>query len=524
MGGPVQSKAAGAGRVPAIHRSVHFPIGRLALLSIIVALSGFAELQAPALAQTHGGPPSIAPIAEKLINAVVNISTNQTLKGAEGAPLPKVPKGAPFEEFFEDFFNRKGARPPAERKVSAQGSGFVIDGKEGLIVTNNHVIDGADEIVINFSDGSKLKVEKVIGKDTKTDLALLKVNPKHALAQARFGSSTSMKVGDWVMAIGNPFGLGGSVSVGIISAKQRDINTGPYDDYLQTDAAINKGNSGGPLFNMDGEVIGVNTAIISPTGFSVGIGFAVPSDVAVVVVDQLRLYGETRRGWLGVNIQSISEDLAETYGLKENTGAFVSSVAPGGPAAKAGIQDGDVILRFDGKDVISMRSLRSIVAQTQIGREVDVEVVRKGQRKTFKVAVGRLAEGVKSAPKSGVRVTPKSRSKAKEKDSSVQPQTPAGRSLIGLVLAPLTDELRTKHGLNSSVRGVIVLEVDPASSAAQRNVKAGDVIVEAAQAQVTSIEDVVQGIERMRTSGRNAVLLRLEDAKGDLRFVAVPVE
>jgi serine protease Do len=479
----------------------------------------------PALAQTRGGgPPSIAPIAEKLLESVVNISTNQTLKGAEGAPLPKVPKGAPFEEFFEDFFNRKGSRPPTERKVSAQGSGFVIDGREGLIVTNNHVIDGADEIIVNFSDGSKLKVEKVIGKDTKTDLALLKVNPKRPLAQASFGTSGRMKVGDWVMAIGNPFGLGGSVSVGIISAKQRDINTGPYDDYLQTDAAINKGNSGGPLFNMDGEVIGVNTAIISPTGFSVGIGFAVPSDVAVVVIDQLRLYGETRRGWLGVNIQSITEDLAETYGLKENFGAFVSSVAPGGPAAKAGILDGDVILKFDGKDVISMRALRSIVAQTQIGKEVDVEVVRKGQRRTLKVAVGRLAEDIKPA-RPGVRVPPKSRSKGKEKDGGVRPQPPpAGRSLIGLVLAPLTDELRSKHGLASSVRGVIVLEVDPASPAAQRNVKAGDVIVEAAQEQVNTIEDVIQGIERVRSSGRNAVLLRLEDAKGDMRFVAVPVQ
>ena len=524
MGRPVRTVAVGAARDQAWWRLMHGPAGRLAVVLAAIALVVSAVRLGPALAQSRGGPPSIAPVAEKLLESVVNISTNQTLKGAEGAPLPKVPKGAPFEEFFEDFFNRKGGRPPAERKVSAQGSGFVIDGKEGLIVTNNHVIDGADEIIVNFADGTKLKVEKVIGKDTKTDLALLKVNPKRALAQAPFGASARMKVGDWVMAIGNPFGLGGSVSVGIISAKQRDINTGPYDDYLQTDAAINKGNSGGPLFNMDGEVIGVNTAIISPTGFSVGIGFAVPSDVAVVVIDQLRLFGETRRGWLGVNIQSITEDLAETYGLKENSGAFVSSVSPGGPAAKAGILDGDVILKFDGKDVISMRSLRAIVAQTQIGKEVDVEVVRKGQRKSLKVAVGRLAEDVKPA-RPGVRVPPKSRGKGKEKDSGVRPAPPpGGQSLIGLVLAPLSDELRSKHGLASSVRGVIVLEVDPASPAAQKNVKAGDVIVEAAQEQVNSIEDVIQGIERMRSTGRSAVLLRLEDAKGDMRFVAVPVQ
>ena len=494
---------------------------RAAALAVVLGLSVLAFLSAPAATQTKGGPASVAPIAEKLMDAVVNISTNQNLKGPEGAPLPKVPKGAPFEEFFEDFFNRKGGRSPSERKVTAQGSGFVVDAKEGLIVTNNHVIDGADEIMINFADGSKLKVEKVIGKDTKTDLALLKVVPKRPLAQVAFGSSGRLKVGDWVMAIGNPFGLGGSVSVGIISAKQRDINTGPYDDYLQTDAAINKGNSGGPLFNMDGEVIGVNTAIISPTGYSIGIGFAVPSDAATVVIDQLRLYGETRRGWLGVNIQSITDDLAEAYGVKENSGALVSSVAADGPAAKAGIAEGDVILKFDGKDVNSMRGLPRIVAQTQIGKEVDVEIVRKGQRRTIKVAVGRLAEDAKPAPRPGVRVPPRSKSKGKEKDSGVRPP---GQSLFGLILAPLTDELRSKHKLGPNIKGVLVLEVDPASPAAERNVKPGDVIVEVAQEAVTSVEDVLSGVEKVRTAGRNAVLLRLEDAKGDLRFVAVPVQ
>jgi serine protease Do len=374
-----------------------------------------AALAVPTLAQGRQGPPSVAPVAEKLIDAVVNISTKQTMKGAEGAPLPKVPKGAPFEEFFDDFFDKKGGKSP-DRKVTAQGSGFVIDGKEGLIVTNNHVIDGADEIVINFNDGSKLIVEKILGKDSKTDLALLKVTPKRPLPQVAFGSSSALKVGDWVMAIGNPFGLGGSVSVGIISAKQRDINTGPYDDFLQTDAAINRGNSGGPLFNMDGEVIGVNTAIISPSGGSIGIGFAVPSDSAVVVLDQLRQFGETRRGWLGVNVQSVTEDLAETYGIREGTGARVASVAADGPAARAGILQDDVIVRFDGKDVTSMRGLPRLVSQTQIGKEVEVEVSRKGQRRTFRVTIGRLAEDIKPTTKAGVRVPPKSRSKGKEKD------------------------------------------------------------------------------------------------------------
>jgi serine protease Do len=396
-------------------------------LSLGLPLGVLAAWLVPALAQARQGPPSVAPVAEKLIDAVVNISTKQTMKGAEGVPLPKVPKGAPFEEFFDDFFDRKGSKSP-DRKVTAQGSGFVIDGKEGLIVTNNHVIDGADEIVINFNDGTKLTVEKILGKDSKTDLALLKVTPKRPLAQVSFGSSNSLKVGDWVMAIGNPFGLGGSVSVGIISAKQRDINTGPYDDFLQTDAAINRGNSGGPLFNMDGEVIGVNTAIISPSGGSIGIGFAVPSDSATVVLDQLRQFGETRRGWLGVNVQSVTEDIAETYGIREGTGARVASVSSDGPAAKAGILQDDVIIRFDGKEVTSMRGLPRLVSQTQIGKEVEVEVSRKGQRRTVRVTIGRLVEEAKPAAKAGVRVPPKSRSKGKDKDGNAAPQP---RSLAG---------------------------------------------------------------------------------------------
>jgi serine protease Do len=391
------------------------PGQRLCALALVAGLCVLAALAAPVLAETRFGPPSVAPVAEKLIDAVVNISTKQTLKGAEGIPLPKVPKGAPFEEHFDEFFDRKGGQAP-ERKVTAQGSGFVIDGKEGLIVTNNHVIDGADEIVINFNDGTKLTVEKVLGKDSKTDLALLKVTPKRPLAQVPFGSSSKLKVGDWVMAIGNPFGLGGSVSVGIISAKQRDINSGPYDDFLQTDAAINRGNSGGPLFNMDGEVIGVNTAIISPSGGSIGIGFAVPSDSAMVVLDQLRQFGETRRGWLGVNIQTVTEDLAEVVGVREGAGARVASVTPDGPAAKAGILQDDVIVKFDGKDVASMRGLPRLVSQTQIGKEVEIEVSRKGQRRTFRVTIGRLVEEAPPAAKTGVRVPPKSRSKGKDKD------------------------------------------------------------------------------------------------------------
>ena len=462
------------------------------------------------LAQGRVGPQSVAPVAEKLIDAVVNISTSQTMKGAQGVPLPNVPKGSPFEEFFEDFFNRKGGRQQSERKVSSLGSGFVVDAKEGLIVTNNHVIDGADEIIVNFSDGSKLKVDKVLGKDTKTDLALLKVTPKNPLKAVAFGSSSELKVGDWVMAIGNPFGLGGSVSVGIISAKQRDINSGPYDDYLQTDAAINKGNSGGPLFNMDGQVIGVNTAIISPTGGSIGIGFAVPSDTAASVVDQLRQFGETRRGWLGVRIQSVTEDIAESVGIKENVGALVAGITPDGPAAKAGIEPGDVVTRFDGKEITSMRGLPRIVSQTPIGKQVDVELLRKGQKLTLQAMIGRLQE---DADNDGA---------SKPNGQSGTPST--GPVLIGMRLEPVTDDLRKTYGLDQKVKGVVVTSVEPQSQAAQKGIKAGDVIVEASQDPVASAEDVAKSIEKVRKAGRKAVLLRVEGAKGDMRFVAIPIE
>jgi serine protease Do len=461
-------------------------------------------------AQGRVGPQSVAPIAERLIDAVVNISTSQTMKGQQGVPLPNVPKGSPFEEFFEDFFNRKGGRQQSERKVSSLGSGFVVDAQEGLVVTNNHVIDGADEIVVNFSDGSKLKVDKVLGKDAKTDLALLKVTPKKPLKAVSFGSSSDLKVGDWVMAIGNPFGLGGSVTVGIISAKQRDINSGPYDDYLQTDAAINKGNSGGPLFNMDGLVIGVNTAIISPTGGSIGIGFAVPSDTAVSVVDQLRQFGETRRGWLGVRIQSVTEDIAESVGIKENVGALVAGITPDGPAAKAGIEPGDVVTRFDGKEVSSMRGLPRIVSQTPIGKKVDVELLRKGQKLTLQAMIGRLQEDVGADDPS------------KPKEQSGAPST--GQMLMSMRLAPLTDDLRKTYGLDQKVKGVVVTSVEPQSQAAQKGIKDGDVIVEASQDAVASAEDVAKSIEKVRKAGRKAILLRVESAKGDMRFVAVPIE
>jgi serine protease Do len=456
-------------------------------------------------------------LAERLIDAVVNISTTQTVKGSDGVALPRVPKGSPFEEFFEDFFSKRGRGGQQDRKASSLGSGFVIDAKEGLIVTNNHVIEGADEIIANFHDGTKLKVEKVLGKDTKSDLALLKVTPgKKPLVAVPFGNSAKMRVGDWVMAIGNPFGLGGSVSVGIISSKERDL-AGQFDEYLQTDAAINKGNSGGPLFNMDGEVIGVNTAIISPTGGSVGIGFAVPSDTASLIVDQLRRHGEARRGWLGVKIRSVTEDMAESLGVPENSGALVEGVTANGPAAKGGIAEGDVIVKFDGKDISTLRGLPKIVTQTPVGKEVDVEVLRKGQKRTVKVVVGRLTD---EEDKKAESASPS------QKGSGAQPapnQKTVEDSLAGVKLATLDEALRRRFNIDPKVKGVVVLEVDRASPAAQKGVRVGDVIVEVGQEAVSNPEDVTKAIEKVRKAGRKAVLLRLEDAKGELRFVAVPM-
>src|SRR5688572_27138985 len=357
--------------------------------SLALLLAGAPLLVTSSFAR---GPDSVADIAEGLQDSVVNISTTQTLKGtADNAPSGPGPKGSPFEEFFDDFFDDEDS-DGVPRKVSSLGSGFVID-PSGLVVTNNHVIEGADEIIINFTDGTKLKVTKILGHDPKTDLALLKVEPKKPLKAVTFGDSSNMRVGDWVMAIGNPFGLGGSVTVGIISATKRDINAGPYDDFLQTDAAINRGSSGGPLFNMEGQVIGVNTAIISPTGGSIGIGFAVPANTAVQVLDQLKQYGETRRGWLGVHVQNVTEEIATGLRLQEPKAALVAKVSPDSPAAAAGIEPSDVILKFDGQTIDNMRSLPRAVAATPIGKSVTVELLRKGKPIDFTVTLGRLPEG-----------------------------------------------------------------------------------------------------------------------------------
>jgi serine protease Do len=464
-----------------------------------------AVIAAPALAK---GPESVADLAAGLLDAVVNISTSQTIAASKGVPIPKLPEGSPFQDFFDEFFNQKGGQNDAPRRVQSLGSGFIID-STGLIVTNNHVIEGADEIVANFNDGSKLKA-KLVGRDEKTDIAILKVEATKALTAVKFGDSEVLRVGDWVMAIGNPFGLGGTVTVGIVSARNRDINSGPYDNFIQTDAAINRGNSGGPLFNMDGEVIGINTAIISPSGGSIGIGFAIPSKTVANVIGQLREYGEARRGWLGVRIQEVTDDIAEGLGMKETRGALVAGVTEKGPAADAGIVAGDVILSFDGQAVNAMHELPRLVADEPIGKEVKVTVLRKGQEQDITVKLGRLEDD-----KAADATTPPA-------ETPPAPVVVAGP--LGLTLSDLSPTLRTQYGIKEGIAGVVVTAVADGSAASEKRVQAGDVIVEVSQESVKSPDDVQKRIDALKKDGRKSALLLLANKDGDLRFVAVKLD
>ncbi|MFL5206074.1 MAG: Do family serine endopeptidase, partial [Microvirga sp.] len=370
------------------------PLRRLAA-SCFAVFTIVATAAMPLPVYARSAPESFADLAEEVTGAVVNISASTTVE-ARNRTLPQLPPGTPFEDLFEEFFNRRGQggngenSPSRPRSSNSLGSGFVID-PSGIVVTNNHVIGDANDISVIFPDGTRLKAE-IVGKDSKVDMAVLKVKSDKPLKAVKFGDSDSIRPGDWVMAIGNPFGLGGSVTAGIVSARGRNIESGPYDNYIQTDASINKGNSGGPLFNMNGEVIGINTAILSPTGGSVGIGFAVPASTAVPIIDQLRQFGETRRGWLGVRIQNVDDATAEALNLGTARGALIAGIDEKGPAKPAGLEVGDVIVRFDGKEVKDSRDLPRIVASSPVGKAVDVAIVRKGQEMTKQVTLGRLED------------------------------------------------------------------------------------------------------------------------------------
>ncbi|WP_419195766.1 DegQ family serine endoprotease [Ensifer adhaerens] len=493
-------------------------LGVLALASAL-AFSSTALAQNTAIRPPTNGPASVADLAAGLLDAVVNIATSQKVKNDDNAPAPQVPEGSPYQPYFDEFFKGQGGQGGSrQRTVDSLGSGFVID-PSGFIVTNNHVIEGADDIEINFANGSKLKA-KLVGKDTKTDLAVLKVEPKAPLKAVPFGDSRKMRIGDWVMAIGNPFGLGGSVSVGIISARGRNINAGPYDNFIQTDAAINRGNSGGPLFNMAGEVIGINTAIISPSGGSIGIGFSVPTELAANVVLQLKDFGETRRGWLGVRIQPVTDDIAESLKMATPHGALVSGIIEGGPIANGEIRAGDVIVKFDGRDVTEMRDLPRAVAESPVGKAVDVVVVRDGKEQTVKVTLGRLEDGadVASAPAAT------SNDETQKPDKPEAAPLPATDVVLGMKLATLNEETRKKYGIADDVDGVVITEVSPNSAAAERRVEPGDVIVEVGQEAMDTPGDVADRVEELKSDGRHNALLMLSNKTGELRFVTVRVE
>ena len=464
----------------------------------------------PALARP--APDSFADLAAKLLPTVVNIATSQTLKAPPPQDMPALPPGSPLEDLFKNFMGPQANRP---QHVTSLGSGFIID-PSGFIVTNNHVIENADQITVTLDDGTDLPA-KLVGRDVKTDLALLKVNPKKPLPATHFGDSDTARIGDWVVAIGDPFGLGSTVTAGIVSARNRDINAGPYDDFIQTDAPINRGNSGGPLFDMDGNVVGINSAIFSPSGGSVGIGFSIPSNLAKDVVGQLRQFGVARRGWIGVSIQSVTDDVAEAMHLSTTQGALVANVAPDGPAARAGMAKGDLVTGFDGKPIADSRTLPRIVADTPIGKTVSIDVLRGGRKESFKVAVAKLDEGGPDKPGNApsAPVPPKPQSNAAPSNSKL--------SQLGLSLAPLDGAARAKFKVAGNVQGVVVSDVSDGSPAADKNFRPGDVIVEVQNQKVSSPAEVESKINADVRAGRKVELILVNRA-GDLTYVGLRLD
>jgi len=476
----------------------------LAVAAVAVGLTGAA----PAFAQARPG--GLADLVDSVAEAVVNISATQTVDEKEAEGMPQLPHGTPFDEMFEEFFKNHGqmGQAPRPHRSSSLGSGFVID-PAGIVITNNHVIGDANDITVIFTDGRKLKAE-IVGKDAKVDVAVLRVKSDKPLKAVKFGDSDKMRVGDGVMAVGNPFGLGETVTAGIVSARNRNIDSGPYDNFIQTDAAINKGNSGGPLFNLSGEVIGINTAILSPSGGSIGIGFATPAATVQPVIAQLEEFHETRRGWLGVHIQNVDDAIAESLGLGSARGALVAGVDDKGPAKPAGIQSGDVIVKFNGKEIKESRELPKIVATTPVGTEVQVVVVRKGQELTKTVTLGRLEDTEKAA--------------AAEKTDQAPAAKPENSHIFGMELSGLTDDLRKSFQIKDSVKGVVVASVEPNSPAAEKGLRAGDVIQEVNQVAVNDPEDLNKAIDSVKKSGKKSALLLVSNGAGDARFVALAFE
>ena len=470
-----------------------------------------------------GAPPTFADLADNLLPAVVNISSTVNPKTNEERVNPfqqqmpnfQFPPGSPFEDFFKEFMDRQGQGGgeggglEAPIPAASLGSGFVIDADKGYIVTNNHVVKDADEVRVTFHDDTTIEA-KIIGKDEKLDLAVLKVETDKKLTAVPFGDSDKMRVGDWVLAIGNPFGLGGTVTAGIISAQQRNIQAGPYDNFIQTDASINRGNSGGPMFDLAGKVIGINTAIYSPSGGSVGIGFAIPSNMAKSAISQLIEFGKTRRGWIGVRIQSVTEEIAQSLSLPKSHGALVASVTPGGPAESAKLKQGDIIIEFDGKEVNAMRNLPRIVAETPINKMADVKLWRDGKEITVKVKVAELEK----AEEEGLL--------DETAQSTIAPEMAKGVDVdsVGMTIGVLNDATRKQFNVPDDVSGVAITKITPNSEAAQKGLSMGDIIVEIAQEKVESPKQVADIIAKAQKDGKPSVLLLL-NREGDVRFVAL---
>jgi len=477
------------------HSGWHF----MAAYGLVLGLA-LSALILPTPAVARAAPESFADLAEQVLPAVVNVSTTQVITGDEQAEN--------LDDLFRQFLDRQDGERVKPRKATSLGSGFIID-PSGYIVTNNHVIENAEEVVVVTHDNQELKA-KIIGRDEKTDLALLKVDAGKPLPAVQWGDSGQLRIGDWVLAIGNPFGLGGTVTAGIVSARQRDIQSGPYDDFIQTDASINRGNSGGPMFNLDGQVVGINSAIVSPSGGSVGIGFAIPSSLARPIIEQIRQYGHARRGWLGVRIQTVSPELAEGLHLKSPQGALIASVTPGGPAEKSGIKQGDVVLKFDGKDVTEMRGLPRMVAETSYGKKVDIVLWRQGKEVTLPVVLGELDE--------------KAEQQASADEGQDSADAPSGKGskidALGLSIVVLDDKARRAFNLAKSAEGVVIVGIDADGPAAEKDLRPGDVIVEVDQKPVPNADAVRDRIKAAQSSGYRVVTL-LVDRKGELQWVAI---
>lgn len=478
-------------------------------------LVALAIIASPLLSVAHArsAPESFADEVERLMPAVVNISTTQKIKG--GGVFPGIPgmQDPYMDEQFREFFERM--LPPGaqldgqtqEREAQSLGSGFIID-PDGYVVTNNHVIDGASEIHVILSNDKRLAAT-VVGHDAKTDVALLKVESSEPLPYVQFGDSDAARVGDWVIAIGNPFGLGGSVTAGIISARARNINAGPFDDFIQTDASINRGNSGGPLFNLDGEVIGINTAIFSPSGGSIGIGFAVPSALAKNIIDQLKEHGRTFRGWLGVKIQIVTDEMAESLKLGKTYGALVAEVTPDGPAEKAGIEVGDVIIEYNGREIAEMRFLPRMVAETTIGESAKVKLLRDGKTRTLTVKIGELEEEQTIA-----------RAKDGTSPEKAKPNM-ATHDTHGMSLADIDTPLRQRYGHESNVRGVVVVSLERGGEAAKQGLVLGDVVQKVNDIDTPDLEAFKKAMSQMQKSGRKHALLRVAREKTTV-FITLP--